>query len=164
MTRARETLTLCRIPGGGNPNPSLFAGDWLIRTQVAIERPLESTIRRRYRLLSPADIDIGYAGRHPDKAPIHAQLTALASGDRLQPHAARPYMMLHDRHGNPVARLSKQASAEWLPRMGEIEEVRVLALLQRRTDDGKREYRDACRCQSWEYPLVELVLRTPNVP
>lgn len=44
---------------------------------------------------------------------------------------------------------------------GEIKEVRVLALLQRRTDDGKRAYRDACRCPSWEYPLVELVWQTP---
>ncbi|EGV28461.1 ATP-dependent DNA helicase, RecQ family [Thiorhodococcus drewsii AZ1] len=157
MTRAGATLTLGRIPSGDNPDPSLFAGDWLIRTQVAIERPLESTIRRRYRLLSPADIDIGYAGRHPENAPVHAQLTALASGDWLQPYAEHPYMMLHDRHGKPVARLSKQASAEWLPRTEEIKEVRVLALLQRRTDDGKREYRDACRCQSWEYPLIELV-------
>ncbi|WP_043756020.1 RecQ family ATP-dependent DNA helicase [Imhoffiella purpurea] len=161
MTRARQTLTLGRVPDGGNPNPGLFDGDWLTASCVAIEPAETGAIRRRYSPLSPADMDLGYAGRCPEDAPIHAQLSALASGDRLYPRPAPPYLMLQDRHKRTVARLSKQASADWLPRIRDIEEIRILALLRRHADDGKAEYRNAYRCRTWEYPLVEMVWQMP---
>jgi ATP-dependent DNA helicase RecQ len=56
-----------------------------------------------------------------------------------------------------VARLSKAAAGQWLPRVERIESARILAMLRRRRTDGDPAYRDAYRCETWEYPLVELV-------
>jgi len=47
--------------------PRLFEGDWLLRSPVDITAPAAALIQRRYTLLSPADIDLGYAGHQPPK-------------------------------------------------------------------------------------------------
>jgi ATP-dependent DNA helicase RecQ len=159
MTRARETLTLGRLPGGANPAPHLFEGDWLLHTRVEIAAPPAAIVTRRYELLSPAAIDLGYAGRQAPGDPIHGRLAALATGAALQLRAQGDSVLLCDARGGPVSRLSRRAAADWLPRLPAIESARVVALLRRRRDDGEAEYRDTCRVETWEYPLVELVWR-----
>ncbi|MBK1703660.1 hypothetical protein [Halochromatium glycolicum] len=100
MTRARETLTLFEINGGGHPLlPLLDAaasltqesagsapranGDWLLREAPILEPPPAAVIARRYTQLTLADLDLGYAGRQPPGAPIHRRLAALQAGDEL---------------------------------------------------------------------------------
>jgi ATP-dependent DNA helicase RecQ len=63
ITRARETLALGRLPGGGNPPPELLDGDWLLRSSPELQTPAAEVLGRRYDLLTPADIDLGFAGR-----------------------------------------------------------------------------------------------------
>jgi ATP-dependent DNA helicase RecQ len=161
MTRARETLTLGRLPGGANPAPRLFEGDWLLHTRVEIDAPPAAIVTRRYELLSPAAIDLGYAGRQSPGDPIHSRLAALATGAALQLRAQGDSVLLCDARGGCVGRLSRRAAADWLPRLPAVESARVVALLRRRRDDGDAEYRDTCRVETWEYPLVELVWRAP---
>jgi len=83
MTRARETLTLLEIAGGGHPHLPLLQGDWLLHEQPVIEPPPAEVIARRYAQLTPADLDLGYAGRQPPDAPIHRHLAAVQAGDAL---------------------------------------------------------------------------------
>jgi ATP-dependent DNA helicase RecQ len=157
MTRAKETLTLGSLPGGGNPSPGLIEGDWSIRTRVQIEPPPPEILGRRFAALGPSDIDLGYAGRLGPGHPSHARLARLATGDRLQCRAQDGALVLCDGDGAQVARLSKAAAGQWLPRVERIESARILAMLRRRRTDGDPAYRDAYRCETWEYPLVELV-------
>jgi ATP-dependent DNA helicase RecQ len=160
MTRARETLALGCLPRGAGPRPEALAGDWLLRTPVAIDPPPQAILRRRYTRLTPADIDLGYAGRQAPEDPIHARLAAHASGDRLRLVSRGGDLLLCDGRVAPVARLSRRAAETWRPRLQRIETVRVVALMRRRRDDGEGDFRTACRSPQWEYPLVEIVWRS----
>ncbi|WP_041603324.1 RecQ family ATP-dependent DNA helicase [Thioflavicoccus mobilis] len=162
MTRARETLALGCLPGGSGPRSEAIAGDWLLRTSVAIEPPPEEVLRRRYQLLTPADIDLGYAGRKAPDDPIHARLAAVVTGDRLKVVARDGALLLRDEQGAAIARLSRKATDEWRARLERIEAVRVVAMMRRRRDDGEGDFRTACRSPQWEYPLVELVWRSDD--
>ena len=157
MTRARETLALGRIPGGDNPDPMLFDGDWLLRSSVDCPPPAREVLARRYEPLTPADLDLGFAGRRRPEDPIHDRLAALETGSTLTPATSGEGVLLCDASGFAVARLSRRAAARWLSRLGQVESVRVLAMLRRRQDDGDPGYRDACRTRQWEYPLAEIL-------
>ncbi|MBS1201592.1 MAG: ATP-dependent helicase, RecQ family, partial [Chromatiaceae bacterium] len=158
MTRARETLTLGSVIGSGNPWLDEIEGDWLLRLAPQIEPPPLHVIARRYSLLTLADLDLGYAGRLQSDHPIHARLANLQTGDRLRVHADGDRVLLCDDEGFPVARLSKRGSAQWLPRLAQIDAVKVVALLRRHRTDGDQNYRDRARAERWEVPLVEIEL------
>jgi len=156
MTRARETLTLGCLSGGSTPWRDEIDGDWLLRLQPECEAPPPAVMARRYRLLTPADLDLGFAGRLPPEHPIHARLSALQTGDRLEPETRDQRVLLRDGAGLALARLSKRASAEWLPRLPRVETITVIALIRRRLEDGDPAYREHCRSNTWEVPLVEI--------
>jgi ATP-dependent DNA helicase RecQ len=126
---------------------------------VDITAPAAALIQRRYTLLSPADIDLGYAGRQPAADPLHTRLAALTTGDVLSLRQDGDRILLCDRQDAPVGRLSRRAAALWLPRLPAVEAARIIALMRRRRDDGEGAYRDTCRVETWEYPLVELIWR-----
>jgi ATP-dependent DNA helicase RecQ len=159
MTRARETLTLLEIKGSRHPHLSLLDGDWLLRTEPVVEPPPPEIIARRYTRLTPADLDLGYAGRQGPGAPVHRHLLALNQGDQLNWRLDGASLLLLDRSGNPVARLSKRAAAEWQPRIERIEQIRVQAMLQRDRRNEPPEYAEHRRCERWEVPLAEIVWR-----
>jgi ATP-dependent DNA helicase RecQ len=155
MTRARETLTLGRILGEATPWLREIDGDWLVWVAPEIAAPPPEVLTRRYRLLTLADLDLGYAGRLPATHPVHDRLSALRTGDRLQVRAGDGRILLHGAGGLAVARLSERASAAWLPRLATIESTRVVALFRRLREDGDPAYRDRCRSDVWEVPVVE---------
>lgn len=156
MTRARETLTLGCLRGQPPDWSREIEGDWLLRLSPAVTAPPPEVLERRYHLLTPADLDLGYAGRRPPGHPVHARIQALQTGDPLEPRAAGPRVLLHDAAGVAVARLSQRASADWLPRLPRIGSTTVVALLRRRLEDGDPAYREHCRSPTWEVPLVEI--------
>jgi ATP-dependent DNA helicase RecQ len=193
MTRARETLTLLEITGSGHPHLPLLdaatsrvsakqtrgaAGDWLLRETPALEPPPPEVIARRYTQLTPADLDLGYAGRQPPHAPIHRHLAALHAGDALAWRVLGPpascrlaaneavahsasqpdtgQLLLTNSEGHPVARLSKRAAAQWLPRTEEIEAIRIVAMLRRERSQAEPQYAESLRCDAWEVPLVTI--------
>jgi ATP-dependent DNA helicase RecQ len=163
MTRARETLSLGELGRGGNPHLALLEGDWLIRRPCTLDPPPAALLARRYTLLTPADLDLGYAGRHAHGHPIHARLAALAAGDALTARVEEERVLLCGSDGTPVARLSARTARAWLGRLSApqagVEAIRIVAMLQRRRTDGDPAYRDTCRCEVWELPLAELVWR-----
>jgi len=156
MTRARETLTLGALTGNGNPWVHEIEGDWLMRLRPKIEPPPAEVVARRYQLLTLADLDLSYAGRLRPEDSVQPRLAALRTGDALQAVVRGERVFLADAHGCPVARLSRRASGEWLPRLPQIEAVKIVALMRRRREDGDPAFRDRCRAETWEVPLVEI--------
>ena len=156
MTRARETLTLLEFAAGNHPHLPLLDGDWLLRAEPAVEPPPSEVIARRYTRLTPADLDLGYAGRQAPSAPIHRSLAALHSGDALTPRRDGDHLALMDSAGVAVARLSKRAASVWCPRVETIETIRVEALLRRDRAQDTEAFAGRSRCEHWEVPLVEV--------
>jgi ATP-dependent DNA helicase RecQ len=159
MTRARETLTLGALATSPNPHLPLLQGDAILRTPVHITPPPPEVTARRYSLLTPADLDLGYPGRRPPRDPIHRRLQALQTGDELRARAEGERVILYDGQGRPIARLSARASSQWLSRLTAIEHIHIVALLQRRRQDGDPAYRESYRSEVWEVPLVEVAWR-----
>jgi ATP-dependent DNA helicase RecQ len=159
MTRAQETLTLGALTGNGNPWVQEIEGDWLMRLRPKVEPPPAEVVARRYQLLTLADLDLSYAGRLPPEDSVQPRLVALKTGDALQALVRGERVFLADASGAPVARLSKRASGEWLPRVSQIEAVKIVALMRRRREDGDPAFQDRCRAETWEVPLVEVCMR-----
>ncbi len=161
MTRARQTLTLITDSRRSNPHVRLLRGDHVLAHTVSggCELPAE-ILRRTYETLSPADIDLGFAGSHFHRHPIHTALEQLQPGSRLRLEARGDQIGLADELGRIVARLSQAACARWRERLDSLIEARVVAMLRRHRDDSQPEYRDRCRCEQWEVPLVEIVCRS----
>jgi ATP-dependent DNA helicase RecQ len=128
----------------------------LQRDAPIIEAPPAEVIGRRYCRLTPADLDLGYAGRQAPNAPIHRHLAALQASDHLRWRVETTQFLLTDSGGHPVARLSKRAAAHWLPRADRIEAIRVVAILRRDRSRTEPDYATSLRCDAWEVPIVEI--------
>ena len=114
---------------------------------------------RRYDLLGLKDIFLSYAGTFPPAHPIHTHLAQLATGHRLHLATAGSGVEVRDLENFPVARLSKEAAAQWSPKLADILEARVVAMLRWQADDAGGEYRSLARTEAWEVPIIEIVSR-----
>ncbi len=160
MTRARELLHLFDRADAPNPLLRGLDGDFLERHEPQVEPPPESVARRRYRIIGLQDLFLSFAGGRPQSDPIHRRLAALAPGDPLELRAAGKHVRLHDPAGGVVGALSAEAEARWRGRLGDVESVRVVAMVERRAEDNEPEYRDRLRCERWEVPVVEVAYRS----
>ncbi|NEV61592.1 RecQ family ATP-dependent DNA helicase [Thiorhodococcus minor] len=156
MTRARETLTLGQIDGQRHPHIPLLQGDALLRIDTQVDPPPADIIARRDHRLTLEDIDIGYAGRQPPDAAIHARLAALHPDDQLTWRVDQGRLLLLDESSHPVARLSRKAAAAWLQRLDQIEQIQVFAILRRDRAQATPDFAERLRCEHWEVPLAEI--------
>jgi ATP-dependent DNA helicase RecQ len=156
MTRARQTLTV--IATAGHPHVRLIRGDGVFERTGASSSEIPATLlNRRYETLGMADLDLGFAGSHFHRHPIHAALEQLEPGSRLRLEVRSGQIVLTDLLGRVVGRLSQVACAKWQDRLDTVLEARVVAMLRRTRTDHQPDYRDRSRCDHWEVPLVELV-------
>ncbi|CAK0752574.1 ATP-dependent DNA helicase RecQ [Gammaproteobacteria bacterium] len=153
MTRARETLTLVHMEGH---HPFLDADNPLFLHRAPLDHgPPDPSLSRRYRRLTPKEVDVGFAGRYADSHSVHATIAALRPGDGLQLVAEGERWCLRNQAGVLVGRLAKS----FLPPAGMVcVEARVVAILTwRREDNSEPEYLHVVRCGQWEVVLPELV-------
>jgi ATP-dependent DNA helicase RecQ len=163
MTRARQTLALLDPTKRRHPHVALIRGDGVLERTVAGGSEIPAGLLNRcYETLGLADLDLGFAGSHFHRHPIHAALAQLHPGSPLQLQPRGSQIVLADSLGRVVARLSQAACATWHDRLDTVLEARVLAMLQRHRTDGQPEYRDRSRCDRWEIPLVEVVTSASN--
>jgi hypothetical protein len=164
MTRARQTLAIF----DRRDRPSLLfdplrSGSTLCRKSDAT-CPNLSDLTRRYELLTLSDLFINYASCFDGTNPIHAALSQLAAGDTLRLRPGEKDLDLITTKGRAVAvaRFSAAGTATWRPRLGAVQEVRVLAMIRRYRTDGDPEYQAKCRVDRWELPVCEVVTNSPR--
>jgi hypothetical protein len=68
---------------------------------------------------------------------------------------------LLDATGLPVAALSRQCREQRTGAIAGAEEVRVVAVVERRRADSEPEFQPSLRCERWEVPLAEIRYRQP---
>jgi hypothetical protein len=147
---------------GGTPATAGPAAADLEVLAPALERPPDEVLARRFALLGLGDLFLDFAGRRPESDPIHARLARLRPGDLLTAQAREGWIELLDATAGPVAALSQGGREAWAAALGvsgQPEQIRVVALVERRAADSKPEFQSSLRCQSWLVPVVELRYR-----
>lgn len=158
MTRAREMLVLFERSDAQNPFLRRLAGEFVEISRPLVESYPRAIAHRSYRLLGLPDLYLSFAGGFPASASIHRRLAALAPGAALELRQVGNAVHLCLPGQSVVAALSTEAAAAWRERLDQVEEIRVLALVERRAEDNEPAYRDRLRCDRWEVPIVEVVL------
>ena len=160
MTRARKTLAVFKTPGTSNHHADLLDGQYVLHRAAGQGRGVSpAVLTRRFELLGMADMFLDLAAGQTESHPIHAAISRLQPGSVLQRRLRKAFVELIDSEGHRVAQLSRSSSAQWLDRMGCIETIRVLAVVQRYGPDVQSDYKEGCRCSRWEVPLVEVAVR-----
>jgi ATP-dependent DNA helicase RecQ len=116
--------------------------------------PSVPELARRYLRLTPADVDLGYAGRYGLKNQLHNAIGELSVDDSLVFRQEGERSELLDGKGNVVGRLARNFSP---PEGMKCIDVRVGAIYVRKREDEGTEYQDRVRCDRWEVVLPELV-------
>ena len=179
MTRARHTLALAcfdrqheaagagRRYGISEPPPSTPYLRTAPRLQDAVPAdspaltriPAEPPARRPelelvYPQITLAHIDLGFAGRQPNRAAVHKHIAALTPGDALQMRTEPERRTLLDGKGNLVGRLAQSFEP---PTGMKCRSARVQAIVQRRREDTPPEFLEHVQCNVWEVVVPKLV-------
>jgi ATP-dependent DNA helicase RecQ len=156
MTRAKETLTVFRGErGAGSLLDDLHEVDAVVAFRPSEEPDIRPELQTRYRMLAPADVDLGFAGRHPPTHRVHADLAAVEPGDPLRIVDG----VLTTQDGVVVGCLSKSA----LLRNGEYA-ARVTGVMVRAREQSAPEYLASVRSDRWEVVLAEAVEPAGRAP
>ncbi len=157
MTRTRETLCLLQRDDLDNPFLREISGDFTLSRQTEPERCAGGKpMQKRYAILGMQDFYLSYAARFPPNAPIHRALDKTATGSKVSLLAEGGNIaVLQD--NVIIARLSQHAVTAWRDHFSGIESATVIAMVRRYRDDADESYRQQCRADQWEIPLLELV-------
>lgn len=150
MTRARDTLTVCESAGGRHAFVRDFA-------QLALRsRPAgftsEPLLAHRTWQADPEQIVLSWPGYFSATAPIHKSIARLEVGSSLELRKrsdGKPGWEVADQQGATVTRMAQR----FAPPVGKIIEVRVSAILARKTREGEA---DNLKCKNWELVLPEI--------
>ena len=147
MTRAEETLTLCEFDLG-NAFVAALGGCTQLRR---FEGRHDPALDVQYQVLSLGDVDIGFAGRHPAGAPVHAAIAALEPGDPLVLRADGDRYALFDLLGNKVGRTAKAFRLALDHACCE-----VAGIVVRYKEETEPAYIDRVKCERWEVVVPRL--------
>ena len=159
MTRAKQTLTLARLPG---TNPFLNAlGDVpaVLQRDAPVSLPaLSPDVLRRYRRLSLRNVFLSFAGYRDPAHPAHQAIAALKPGARLQVRVDADRWELLDGNGMVVGQIARGFSA---PSGVTRAYANVLAIVSWDKERSEPEYRQGLRSDAWEVVVPELVFEPP---
>jgi ATP-dependent DNA helicase RecQ len=158
MTRAKETLALMRSEERPNPLLRELRGDFLlVRKGAAPTDSVEDCGFKQYEVLGLSDVYLDYAGNYHQSDPIHAHLSRIQAGDKAFLTVDKPAIKICDKEGFCVGRLSKNASDKWREKLGQVKEVRVVAMVERDRMGQQETYRGRIKAEKWEVPVLEVV-------
>jgi ATP-dependent DNA helicase RecQ len=156
MSRARETLQLLSVNTIANPHCQLLGGEYCITREISPKGELKHT-RKEYTLLGMEDVFLDFAGVRAENHPARKALAKLQAGDTVLLEIRNDHLELVNSEGVSVARLSKAARNIWVKRLNDICDIRVVAIVQRYRDEiADKSFREKCRGESWEVPVVEI--------
>lgn len=155
MTRARQTLTLCHCGARGVTGfPGELSGLVTVFThRTLVDAPIPPGLDRRYELLGPGDVDLGFAGRSRSTA-LHRALAALNVGDTLILAVEDGRWLFKTSAGQMVGR---SAAGYPLP-SGRAIAARVACIGIRRREDTDPEWRERMVVDQWEVVLPEVAI------
>ena len=155
MTRAKQTLTLMRLPGRHRLQDALLntSSALLQREPVALTPPAPE-LSRRYQRLSLRDVFLSFGGYRGPEHPVHAAVAALAPGDPLQARMGADRWELLDQNGTVVGQLARGFRAASGVRCAFATVMAVVEWDRERSDP---DYRDGLRGESWEVVVPEIV-------
>ena len=156
MTRAEETLRLMKSPSRSNPFLREIRGDFVApKTYTGIGIVEKELQEKRYELIGLSEIYMDYAGCFDGNDRIHKQLCNLEAGQGVVFHQNGSSIEIHDNEGCCVAKLSNEGVNKWSKRLGQIQELRVVALLRRDHDDPDEGFINRIKADQWELPILE---------
>ena len=155
MTRAKKTLTLCRMNGTKTPFlQALTSHPSVLQRPPAISTPeMPPGILNRFQRTSLRDVNLSYPGRLQPDHPIHADISALQPGDPLRVHLNNDRYTLIGPKGRPVGR----TSSTFQPLDAQIPHARVLAIARWHKYKSDPQYRNRYRCDSWDLVIPEFI-------
>ena len=177
MTRARQTLALVRFhgsrsAGGTRPDfvmesePPVYGrlhslpytfpnnGSVLHRTS-GDSQPRTLELARQYRRPSLREVNLGFAGRHYTRHPVHRAIASLSPGDPIEARIAKTGSWeLLNQSGMVVGRLAQ--AFEPPPGM-RCKSAAVFAVVDWSREASEPQYRDHVKCDAWEVVVPELV-------
>ena len=155
MSRARQTLTLARLPGAHPFQEALRNSLSVLRRRApATLPPAAPELARIYRQLGLSDVFLSFAGyRHPGH-PVHGSIAALSAGDPLQVRGGANRWELLDSKGTVVGQLAGNFKVP--PEMRCIF-AKVLAIATWRREHSEPQYQGRLLCDTWEVVVPELV-------
>jgi ATP-dependent DNA helicase RecQ len=160
MTRAKETLAL--LKSGDRPNPFLFPlkGDqFLYRTLQPSGEVGDRPTFKRYEMLGLEDVYMDFAGCLPSAHSIHASLSAVQTGDKVDILPVGKGFEVRNGSGACIAKLSGKSSQRLVEKVEDIDTVSVLAMLQRDRGDPAEDFLPRIRAEKWEMPVLEIAYR-----
>ncbi|WP_419921266.1 RecQ family ATP-dependent DNA helicase [Candidatus Poriferisodalis sp.] len=161
MTRAKQTLTLCRLRSEQEFHDALEGKSSVLwRSPVALPPPT-AQLARRYRSLTLKDVYLSFAGRMPEGDRVHRSIKALSPGDRLQERQHQGKWELRDGSGVQVGTL---ASSFEVPSDMRCFEARVSAVARWSSEYSDAQYKKELKCDEWEVVVPELVFGPSEDP
>ena len=179
MTRARQTLALTRFEGSRPQRDaarSNFVREPEAPAYAARSHPLPHTfpdsrsvlhrpsggmltgapeLGRRYRRPGLDEINLGFAGRHHLRHPVHRAIAALSPGDPLEARVAKTgHWELLDGSGTVVGRLARGFEP---PADTRCASATVLAIVSWGREASEPRYQDGLKCDDWEVVVPELI-------
>ncbi|KAB8044565.1 RecQ family ATP-dependent DNA helicase [Janthinobacterium aquaticum] len=157
MTRARLSLTLMRAEGGRNPYlVDLGTVDGVLDQLPDVRPQYRPDLERRYIMLGPSNMDIGFAGRKARSQPIHNAIAALSTGDAIEIRGR----FFHSDSGEIVAKLATKMEESHLQQGT----ASVVAIMVRTRSQTSSEYLTSLQVDHWEAPLIEVVAEVNKKP
>lgn len=154
MTRARQTLALCRMTGESFADELASLPAVLARSSILMGQ-LPAGLSRRFELLGLGDVDMDFAGRSKDVA-VRRALGEMRNGDPLvvEPLPEQQRWVIRAPDGQMVGRTAQS----YAPPAGRIVTARVAAICVRRLQDVTAEWQSRMVLAEWEVVLPELVV------
>lgn len=155
MTRARKTLALARFEGHHRLQDSLRGNPSVLQRAASRLPPAADALEYRFVRPSLEDVDLGFAGRHSDRGPVHRAIAQLNAGDPLRTRiTSGGRWELLNRQGMVLGRMA----ASFQPPAGtRCRSASVLAILGWSREASDPKYHERMRCDAWEVIVPELV-------
>ena len=155
MTRARQTLTLMRLPGRHPFHGALQSSPSVLRRPMPVGLPTPATeLNRSYRRLSLGDVFLSFAGYRPSGHPVHRAISSLSTGDLLSVRNGSKRWELLDSQGTVVGQLANGFKSPVGMRCAFASVLAVATWDRERSDTI---YREGLLSSTWEVVVPELV-------
>lgn len=157
MTRARQTLTLLRIPGRPSMLSDLESSDAAYVVEAPSNLQHDPRLEARHRVLTLADVDMDFSGRHPPEHPVHAAIARLVLEEPLEVRERG----LYSQAGVLVGRLARSMDLS-----GEqVRDAKVHGIVARqRAQVVDPRFSAQLKVDRWETVLCELWLEPGRSP